>query len=33
MDAEEAFIATNALIASSVQQAISEAAARAGIRD
>ena len=32
-DAEEAFIATNALIASSVQQAISEAAARAGVKD
>lgn len=32
-DAEEAFMATNALIASSVQQAISEAAARAGIKD
>jgi CHAT domain-containing protein len=32
-DAQEAFIATNALIASSVQQAISEAAARAAIKD
>ena len=32
-NAEEAFIAANALIASSVQQAISEAAARAGIKD
>lgn len=32
-DSGEAFIATNALIASSVQQAISEAAARAGVKD
>ena len=32
-DAQEAFVAVNALIASTVQQAISEAAARAGIKD
>jgi CHAT domain-containing protein len=32
-DSQEAFIAVNALIGSTVQQAISEAAARAGIKD